>query len=155
MLAVLRSPCSAWCIFRGSLHGVEEPLRRVVSHAACELPVPAPAGLWCCPSRQHSSRADTSATATSSLPALPRCRGKCGKQGRVSVLGHLSPCRGTGWSNARGTGGVSSLAIFCIPCHWILSLFCTLCSCSNVTLPGTAACAVTWFANRWQGLMHV
>lgn len=47
------------------------------------------------------------------------------------------------------------LSIFCIPCHCILSILCILCSCTHVTLPGTAACAITWFASCWQGLMHI
>lgn len=64
-------------IFSGSLHEVEKSLRRIVSPAACELPVPAPPCLWSCPSSHHSSRADTSATAISSLIGGPRWAEMC------------------------------------------------------------------------------
>lgn len=64
-------------IFSGSLHEVEKSLRRIVSPAACELPVPAPPCLWSCPSSHRSSRADTSATAISSLIGGPRWAEMC------------------------------------------------------------------------------
>lgn len=85
-----------WCIFSGSLHGLEEPLRRVVSHAACELPVPAPPCLWSCPSSHHSSRAGWHISQGHFfLNRTSPGRWKCGQQGRVSLHWHESRCRET------------------------------------------------------------